>query len=790
MQKKHLFKALPHPPTPSPKDLERGRSRKFSKGLFILGILCILIGIGAPLLPLRGGHAQSDPPPVELNEDTIKRATVFVMQTYQEQNQMVISCVGSGTLVSVDGLILTNAHNAVPSDTCRSDQLVISMTVRLDEPPIPTYTAEIVDASQGLNLAVLRINGYLDGRAIEPGSLQLPFVELGDSDAVQLDDTITIVGYPTFGQDPVTVTRGTAQGFTAEARAGNRAWLRTGATIPGTMSGGGAYDRSGKLIGIPTIAPTIAGGELVDCRVIQDSNQDGRADRNDTCVPVGGFISTLRPAALARGLVRASALGIRQGTDLTNTAPLRTEGNPTVSTAFFTTSVNAAGQPGTVVGGGAPSGINSLYYFFDYDNMVDGMIYELRVTLDGNYEPNYSLPPSTWSGGEHGTWYIGSTDIIWRNGVYEFRLFIDGREYSEASRKIVLSGAPTNHPLFSDIVFGVLDGNGGLIGTGYVLPEGSAVQARFSFLNMEPGTTWTHAWSRDGQIIYVSNGEAWPAERGVQGTYDISVGALEGGFTAGEYRVSLYINNVLSATSSFVIAGGAASDNTANVFSDIRFTTDASSDEPGGTARTEFPAGIESLYAFFNWNLLATRTTWTRRWTVDGEVMFEVTEAWDAGPDGQNYFVSLDSLAALPDATYGLDILLGNVLVKQATVKVGLGQLPVGAFASASGVQLVGRITDAETGQGIPGAMFIVLESEYSIEDFLWDQSQVLGSSLADSEGRFQVPALLPRGTTDEPLLYSVLVRAEGYLPVNGDGIIVIDSTASPIEINVALTKN
>ena len=55
----------------------------------------------------------------------------------------------------------------------------------------------------------------------------------------------------------------------------------------------------------------------------------------------------------------------------------------------------------------------------------------------------------------------------------------------------------------------------------------------------------------------------------------------------------------------------------------------------------------------------------------------------------------------------------------------------------------------------------------------MWDQSQVLGVSLADSEGRFQIPVLLPRGTEDDPLLYSVLVQAEGYLPSSADGIAV-----------------
>jgi S1-C subfamily serine protease len=82
--------------------------------------------------------AQDDEPlppaPVELNEEVIKRATVFVMQTYESRGQPVISCVGSGTLVSADGLILTNAHNVLPSETCRSDTIVVAITVHRGAP--------------------------------------------------------------------------------------------------------------------------------------------------------------------------------------------------------------------------------------------------------------------------------------------------------------------------------------------------------------------------------------------------------------------------------------------------------------------------------------------------------------------------------------------------------------------------------------------------------------------------------------------------------------------------------
>lgn len=761
---------------------------------FVLaGIALLLAGIGVSLLPLSTSRAQdglptptpttTPPPPalITLNEDVIKRATVLVMQTYQENNQPVISCVGSGTLISADGLILTNAHAALPGIDCRADKLVVAITVRTDEPPIPTYTAEVLDSNTGLDLAILRLDGYLDGRVIERGDLQLPFVELGDSSGVQLYDTITVFGYPNLGTDPVLATRGTVSGFTAEARAGNRAWIRTQATIPGTMTGGGAYSRDGKLIGIPTIAPARSGGEVVDCRIFQDSNGDGRADANDQCVPVGGFISAVRPSRLARGLVRGATLDIHQAESLTSaTSSAASSETPTFSRVFFTTRINEAGVPVSVVGERVPSGTTSLYLFFDYDHMTDGMIYELRVTLNDVNRADYSLPPITWSGGERGTWYIGSADTPWENGSYNFRLFIEGREV--ANQRIDVGGGPENKPQFSDIVFGLPDESGNMVGTNYVLPEGGAIQARFNYYNMRADLSWTYIWYFEGREL-LRDTAAWDGD--VQGTRVMPASA---DFLPGQYRLELYIDNVLNATADFVVAGGAEAA-TAVIFSDFKFATEQSGGQPLGPVRVDFPAGINRLYVFFNWRLIAPGTLWTRRWLVDGEVLFEVTEPWTAPPEGTNFYTSLGSLESLPDGTYTFEISLANVTRATVSTRVGLGQLPVEAFASASGVQMTGRITDAETGQGVVGAMFIVLESEYSIEDFLWDQSQVLGFALADNEGRFQIDTLLPRGTTDEPLLYSVLVRAIGYLPVSADGITVTDSTQSPVEINVKLSR-
>lgn len=725
------------------------------------------------------------PPLVELNEVNLRQAAVFLRQVYEGPNGPVITCVGSGTLVSADGLILTNAHTVMPSDNCRADRIVVAMTLRADEAPVPTYVAEVLDANAGLDLAMLRITRYIDGRIVERNRLQLPFVELGDSTQVRLDDTVLFVGYPGIGNEPVQTLPGTISGFTAEARVGDRAWLRTRTAVPGGMSGGAVYDRQGRLIGIPTIAPARgAGGEALNCRSIQDSNGDGQVNEEDRCIPVGGFISAIRPVQLARGLVRAAALGITLAEDYAPAVFAPPAEAPDFRRVFVSTGVNAAGMPINVVQR-APAGTNSLYLFFDYINMQNGMVYELQTTVDGRPNPLFSLPPVTWNGGPRGMWYLGSSGVPFPNGTYEFTLFVQGRQV--ANYQLTIGGAPGNLPSFSDISFGLENPQGEVVGTNFILPETNIVRARFNYRNMTPGQEWMQVWYLDGRQISERVLQAWEEEG--QGVSTGAAIVAEGGLLSGRYRLELYIGEQLAATSDFVIAGGAEA-NQSLIFSNFMFAGGEVAGVPQPPITDNFNSGLQQLYLFFDWRQLSPTTPWTWRWRVDGEVLFEVHTQWAAQPSGDSYFIALGGSPALPDGTYSFEIEMGGIVIVREEAEIGLGQLPLDVFASAEGVQLVGRVIDAESKQGIPGAMFIMLLPEFSVEDFLWDESQVLSTALADAEGYFRLPALLPRGTEASPVLYSLLVRAEGYFPMAADGIAVTDATESPMELIIELNRD
>jgi len=217
---------------------------------------------------------------------------------------------GSGTIISPDGLILTNAHVAVGDRFYQVEQLTIGLTVAEDKPPVPAYIAEVVQADTNLDIAVLRIVEDINGQRVDPTALDLPFVALGDSDGLRLGDNITIMGYPGIGGTTITLTSGKVSGFTAEAGYGNRAFVKTSATIAGGNSGGLATDDDYRLVGIPTqVGAGEITGEVVDCRPLADTNRDGYVDDYDTCVPTGGFINALRPINLAIPLINAAIEG-------------------------------------------------------------------------------------------------------------------------------------------------------------------------------------------------------------------------------------------------------------------------------------------------------------------------------------------------------------------------------------------------------------------------------------------------------------------------------------------------
>jgi hypothetical protein len=121
--------------------------------------------------------------------------------------------------------------------------------------------------------------------------------------------------------------------------------------------------------------------------------------------------------------------------------------------------------------------------------------------------------------------------------------------------------------------------------------------------------------------------------------------------------------------------------------------------------------------------------------------------------------------------------------------RVGIGQLPIDLFAQVSGVQLRGQILDADTLEGISGVSVLLISADYSVADFTrdWRQDQLYDSTTTDRNGRFQIERPLQRDTP-----YSIVILAEGYLPLTADGVEVTDEIHpdnSPIDVLLHMSR-
>jgi hypothetical protein len=754
----------------------------FKTHLFLFLIVSIFLVAGSHLTAQLNNNVT---PPFDI--ERIKRATVFVMQTRVVANKPVITCVSTGTIVSRNGLILTNAHSTVTSQDCPGDTLMIGLSVESDAPPIAMYRASVIQSDNGLDLALLQINQEFDGRLINPQDLALPFVDLADSDQVQLDETLWITGYPGVGNDPVSEIRTTVLGFTAEPSGGEKSWFKVGIApdspitdISGTISGGGAYNRAGQLVGIPTTAPITRQSLVTQCQLIQDTNSDGLVNQNDTCIALGGSINVLRPANFARPLLQSASLQLQVQRLTEFTVAPQTLEQPRVDNMFFASSVSN-NSPTNVIDS-LPAGNDTLYLFFDYANMTPETVYELRVSIRGVPNPIFSLSPVRWSGGERGLWYIGTSGQPLPNGTYEFTLFIDGLA-AAPPRSIVVGGNAVPAPSFRSPVFATIEGEE-VFGNGYMIGTGDTIESQFVFNNMQPGITWTQRWFYNGVEIQASRATNTWTRPEPSGSEEIRI-TSPAGFPAGRYRLELYIEDRLSTLGDFTVAGVREGANP-RVFTESGFViADNSMEAITANTLSASTTTVDQLYARFNWERVAPGTLLRMRWYVDNIIFHDQILPWSNPENGTNYLAELTGPQGVPDGTYRIELLIDNVVLMSEEIQIGIGQLSIDSFGSASGVQFRGRVVDSETRLGIPSLTIIVISEEYSVADYTGQQEQVFALATTDRDGRFQV---------DRPLQfnapYSLLIAADGYLPIPADGIAVDEDTPNPFDMTIYLTRD
>lgn len=741
-----------------------------------LQVRLIVLAILAALLAPGRLSAQLEEEAPEITRS--RQATVFLMQTYETGGIQAPSCVGAGTVIDETGLILTNAHLVLPNGPCQGETVVVALPVRLNEPPVPTYLAEPVQIDMGLDLAIVQITGGLDGSRVDPDTLNLPSVPIGDSSTVLQGAGLRFVGYPGIGNQGVTAASGTMMGLTAERNGARIAWFRTNAELGSGMAGGGAFDQTGELIGVVTGAPETDGETPgPSCLSIQDTTGDGLITERDACVPIAAETDAIRPINLALPLITAA----RSGYELAHMPgiPARLPiDEPRIGQPFFATQIDDYGTPTQIISR-LPSDSRSLFVFFTYENMRNGIPYALRVTRNGTEIPRLGLGPLAWGGAPRGIWYIGSENLTWEDGQYVFTIYLNGRVATSAA---ITVGPGGSEPVIRNLTFGVLDETGAFASTGTLLPSGiERVDAHFEYEGMREGQTWTEVW-------YYSGGEVsrWTQtwSRGASG-HNTAYALNYEGLPAGDYRLEIYIDERLAAIGDLTLAGTANDRREPVLFGNVRLASDVSrEDMPAGVTGSVMPVGVDSLYAFFAWDNVPSGLNWTYRWFQDGRLVASTTQSWSSGGDGDPFWVGLQANEALAEGIYAVEVLAENRPMFSANITVGGGAGAISGEAAEEGVRISGVVTDAITGEPVMGAMVAVLNVEFESATFLNDESQVYATGFSDLAGRFTLSRALQRGR-----YYTVYVYAEGYLTIVEDNFTIPSEQPSPTEISVQLTR-
>ena len=158
-------------------------------------------------------------------------------QTPAPQDDSPIQGLGSGFIISADGVILTNAH--VVADP---DEVTVKLTNKCE------YKAKVVGMDKPSNVAVLKIDAK-----------NLPTVKIGDPKNSRIGEWVVAISSPFGFENSVTAGIVSAKSRTLEDES-YVPFLQTDVAINPGYSGGPLFNLNGKVIGINSQIYSRSGG--------------------------------------------------------------------------------------------------------------------------------------------------------------------------------------------------------------------------------------------------------------------------------------------------------------------------------------------------------------------------------------------------------------------------------------------------------------------------------------------------------------------------------------------------
>ena len=166
----------------------------------------------------------------------------FFGERFGAPTERMQSSLGSGVIVSPEGIVVTNTH-VIKIGGQAEIRIVLADKREFD--------AKVVLQDEKTDIAVLRLEG---------GDGKLPFLEFENSDELEVGDQVLAIGNP-FGVGQ-TVTSGIVSALARSevTKSDTSVFIQTDAAINPGNSGGALVDVAGRLVGINTAIYSRSGG--------------------------------------------------------------------------------------------------------------------------------------------------------------------------------------------------------------------------------------------------------------------------------------------------------------------------------------------------------------------------------------------------------------------------------------------------------------------------------------------------------------------------------------------------
>ena len=168
----------------------------------------------------------------------------FFGGAFGQPSDRVMSSLGSGVIISSDGLIVTNNHVVKGRG---ETEIRVALSDKRE------FDAKVISKDEKADIAVLKIEG---------GDGHFPYLQFDDSDSLEVGDLVLAIGNP-FGVGQ-TVTSGIVSALSRSemAESDSQVFIQTDAAINPGNSGGALVDMSGRLVGINTMIYSQSGGSV------------------------------------------------------------------------------------------------------------------------------------------------------------------------------------------------------------------------------------------------------------------------------------------------------------------------------------------------------------------------------------------------------------------------------------------------------------------------------------------------------------------------------------------------